>query len=93
MSLFLFSASLPLTNYHAVLLDEEIAGRFPEITPHMVEVTIRRLRFIGDYVRSPRVRFEYSRDECDQKFIELAIGLKAKVKRDGGFASGCPEWK
>ena len=39
--------------------------------------TIRRLRFVGDYLRSPRSRFDYRRDERDQKFLELAISLRA----------------
>ncbi|MGA2585356.1 MAG: putative toxin-antitoxin system toxin component, PIN family [Tepidisphaeraceae bacterium] len=66
-----------LDEYRAVLLDEAIAKRFPEITPELVEVTIRRLRFIGDYSRQPNTRFRYERDESDQRFLELAIGLKA----------------
>jgi putative PIN family toxin of toxin-antitoxin system len=66
-----------LDEYRAVLTDDALIHRFPEITPELVEITIRRLRFIGDYLRSPTVRFEYSRDTRDQKFIELAIGLKA----------------
>jgi putative PIN family toxin of toxin-antitoxin system len=66
-----------LDEYRAVLLDSEIADRFPEITPDLVEVTIRRLRFVGDYVRSPKAQFEYARDERDQKFLELAISLNA----------------
>jgi putative PIN family toxin of toxin-antitoxin system len=66
-----------LDEYRAVLLDDLIAERFPEITPKLVEVTIRRLRFVGDDVRSPRSRFEYRRDKRDQKFFELAITLRA----------------
>ena len=66
-----------LDEYRAVLLDEAISQRFPEITPDIVEVTARRLRFIGEYVRSPKSRFLYSRDPRDEKFIELAISLRA----------------
>ena len=66
-----------LDEYRAVLLDEALAGRFPELTANLVEVTIRRLRFVGDYVRSPGVRFEYRRDERDERFLELAISLRA----------------
>jgi predicted nucleic acid-binding protein len=60
-----------------VLLDGAMTARFPEITPRLVDVTIRRLPFVGDYVRAPRARFEYHRDERDQKFLELAIALGA----------------
>lgn len=66
-----------LDEYRAVLLDDSMIDRFPEITPQLVEVSIRRLRFVGEYVRSTAARFEYSRDPSDQKFIELAIDLRA----------------
>lgn len=66
-----------LDEYRAVLTDEALVGRFPEITPRLVEVTLRRLRFVGDYVRLPGVTFHYPRDPSDQKFIELAISLGA----------------
>lgn len=60
-----------------MLADEQVVSRFPEITPDLVEITIRRLRFIGEYLAIPRARFEYRRDPDDQKFIELAIDLNA----------------
>ncbi len=66
-----------LDEYRAVLLDDAISKRFPEITQKVVEVTIRRLRFVGDYLHAPKTKFAYSRDERDEKFIELAIGLNA----------------
>ena len=66
-----------LDEYRAVLLDSAITDRFPEVTPNLVEVTIRRLRFVGDYVRFPKSRFEYPRDKRDEIFLELAISLKA----------------
>ena len=76
--LFIPLVSKPvLDEYRAVLLDDVMMARFPEITPRLVDVTIRRLRFVGDYVRTPGVRFEYRRDERDQKFLELAIALNA----------------
>lgn len=66
-----------IDEYYVVLTDEEVVTRFPEITPELVEITIRRLRFIGEYLRVPTARFEYRRDPDDQKFIELAIDLRA----------------
>ena len=60
-----------------VLSDRALVAKFPELTAELVEITIRRLRFVSDYVRSPRVEFEYQRDPRDQKFIELAIALGA----------------
>lgn len=66
-----------IDEYRAVLGDKKVIERFPEITPELCEVIVRRLRYIGDYMRVPRIEFEYRRDPRDQKFIELAIALKA----------------
>jgi putative PIN family toxin of toxin-antitoxin system len=66
-----------LDEYRAVLLDPTIVERFPAINQRLVEITVRRLRFVSDYVRFPRFRFEYRRDPRDEKFLELAISLKA----------------
>lgn len=66
-----------IDEYREVLTDEGIVEKFPEITAELVEITIRRLRFIGEYLRTPVARFEYRRDPDDQKFVELAIDLQA----------------
>ena len=66
-----------IDEYRMVLTDEEVVAKFPEITPELVEITLRRFRFIGEYVRTPTARFQYRRDPDDQKFIELAIDLQA----------------
>jgi len=66
-----------LDEYRAVLGSDAMVSKFPGLTPELVEVTARRLRFVSDYIRSPKVAFEYRRDPCDQKFIELAIALEA----------------
>lgn len=66
-----------IDEYRVVLTDEGIVEKFPEITSELIEITIRRLRFIGEYSRTPLVRFEYRRDPDDQKFIQLAIDLQA----------------
>ncbi|WP_428940253.1 putative toxin-antitoxin system toxin component, PIN family [Fontivita pretiosa] len=66
-----------LDEHRAVLSDEELCRRFPQITAELVEVTIRRLRFVGDYVRHPRASFQFRRDPRDQKFVELAIAMHA----------------
>ena len=65
-----------LDEYRAVLSDTALVKRFPEITTSLVEITIRRLRFVGDYLRFPSAEFDYARDRRVQKFIELAIDLK-----------------
>jgi putative PIN family toxin of toxin-antitoxin system len=66
-----------LDEYVAVLLDEELREQFPHLDTELVEVTIRRLRYVGEYIRAPRTHFEYRRDPRDEKFIELAIALRA----------------
>jgi putative PIN family toxin of toxin-antitoxin system len=66
-----------IDEYRAVLNDEILVGRFPGIKPETVEMVIERLRYVGDYVRTPQVDFEYKRDPRDQKFLELAIALRA----------------
>jgi putative PIN family toxin of toxin-antitoxin system len=63
--------------YRAVLSDGQLRAKFPQITTEVVEIAIRRLRFVSDYLQSPAVDFEFVRDPRDQKFIELAIGLRA----------------
>jgi putative PIN family toxin of toxin-antitoxin system len=70
--------SKPVTDeYRAVLNDPALATRFRELNPETVEMVIERLRYVGDYTRLPNIEFEYNRDPRDQKFLELAIALKA----------------
>jgi len=52
----LLSKSL-LDEYRAVLSDPALTPRFPQLTPQVVEVTLRRLRFVSDYVRVTKVSF------------------------------------
>jgi len=66
-----------LDEYRAVLSDKVLVERFPELTPELVEITIRRLRYVGDYIRTPAIRFEFPRGARDERFIELAIALRA----------------
>jgi putative PIN family toxin of toxin-antitoxin system len=67
-----------IDEYRAVLSDAIIGERFPELRPELIEITVRRLRFVGDYVRIPQSRFVYRRDPRDEKFLELAIALDAR---------------
>jgi putative PIN family toxin of toxin-antitoxin system len=66
-----------LDEYRAVLTDPELVERFPQLTAELVAVSLHRLRFVSDYIRSPDIRFRYSRDPRDEKLIELAIALRA----------------
>jgi uncharacterized protein len=66
-----------LSEYRAVLTAPTIVERYPELTKEKVEVALRRLRYVGDAIRSVRVDFEYARDPKDEKFIELAVAGEA----------------
>jgi putative PIN family toxin of toxin-antitoxin system len=66
-----------LAEYRSVLTDAAIAKRYPQLTAEKVEVAIRRLRYVGDELRTIRVNFEYGRDPKDEAFIELAIAGNA----------------
>ena len=39
-----------LSEYRAVLTDTETVERFPSLSLRMVEVTLMRLRYVGDYL-------------------------------------------
>jgi putative PIN family toxin of toxin-antitoxin system len=66
-----------LDEYRAVLSHPNLQDRFPDLTARRVAYLIKRLIFVGEYVRFPHAHFEYPRDITDQKFLELAIELEA----------------
>ena len=66
-----------ISEYRNVLIDPELRERFASLSDRRIEVTISRLRFVGDYLRTVRVRFSGLRDPGDEKFIELAINGNA----------------
>jgi putative PIN family toxin of toxin-antitoxin system len=66
-----------LAEYRHILTAQEVIERYPELTPEKVELVLRRLRYVGDFIRSVRANFEYARDPMDEKFIELAIAAEA----------------
>jgi putative PIN family toxin of toxin-antitoxin system len=74
-----------LAEYRYILKDPKIVARCPELEPRKVDVTLARLIFVGDVIRSIKVRFVYPRDPQDAKFIELAIAANAThlVSSDG----------
>jgi putative PIN family toxin of toxin-antitoxin system len=63
--------------YRKTLLNDELTRRFSSLNRELVDTTIQHLRFVGEYIRTPAVTFEYRRDVRDEKFIELAIALNA----------------
>jgi len=66
-----------VAEYRAVLTDAEVVRRFAELTPERVDMALRRLRFLGEYLRSVRTRFALARDPRDAMLIELAIAGRA----------------
>lgn len=52
-------------------------SRKNRITPREIELVLRRLRYIGEYHRTVRSRFEYPRDPTDSMLISLAIQGRA----------------
>lgn len=63
--------------YRSVLSDPVLVKRFPQLTVERVEVALRRFRYLGNYLRAVRVRFDFPRDPRDEMLIELAISGKA----------------
>lgn len=59
--------------YRLVLGSPAMTRRNPEITPETVDLLLRRLRYIGEYLGQVRTRFRFDRDPKDEPFIELAI--------------------
>jgi hypothetical protein len=70
-----------LSEYRHVLTDVAIVERYPELTAEKAQIALRRLRYVGDVLRSVKSRFDYSRDPKDAKFIELAIAGKSNAPR------------
>jgi putative PIN family toxin of toxin-antitoxin system len=66
-----------LDEYRAVLGHPSLQERFPELAAKDIAYLIKRLLFIGEYVRAPRAHFELPRDPRDEKFVGLAIEFSA----------------
>ena len=59
--------------YRRVLGSAEMIRRNPQITHEAIELVLRRLRYVGEYIGQVRARFRFDRDRDDEPFIELAI--------------------
>jgi len=59
--------------YRRVLGSPEMLRRNPDITHDDVELVLRRLRYVGDYLGHVTAGFRFHRDRDDEPFIELAI--------------------
>lgn len=66
-----------LDEYRAVLGHPSLQERFPELAAKDIAYLMKRLLFVGEYVRTPRAHLEFPRDPRDEKFVELAIELSA----------------
>jgi len=59
--------------YRRVLGSAEMLRRNPEITREAIELVLRRLRYVGEYLGQVKANFRFERDRDDEPFIELAI--------------------
>lgn len=63
--------------YRRVLGSVEILRRNPQITRESIELVLRRLRYVGQYLGQVTVHLRFERDPDDEAFIELAIAGSA----------------
>jgi predicted nucleic acid-binding protein len=56
-----------------VLSSPEILRRNPQITDETVELVLRHLRYVGQYLGQINAHFRFDRNPMDEPFIELAI--------------------
>jgi len=66
-----------LSEYRDVLKDPGIVERYPDLTAENVDLALRRLRYVGETLRTRQTFFDFPRDPRDSKFIELAIAGRA----------------
>jgi putative PIN family toxin of toxin-antitoxin system len=59
--------------YRRVLGSAEMLRRNPTITQEAIELVLRRLRYVGEYLGQVNASFRFDRDRDDEPFIELAI--------------------
>jgi len=62
-----------LAEYRRILAHPTVITRYPQLSSRTVAKVLHRLRYLGDEIKTSRVRFEFQRDPLDAKFIELAI--------------------
>src|SRR2546423_1768459 len=74
--LFLTSKRV-LEEYRLILLDPSLLARFPPLTPQSVEASLRSLVYLSDDLGMIRSRFDFPRDQKDEKFLTLSIAGKA----------------
>lgn len=75
--------------YRRVLGSPAILRRNPEITHETIELVLRRLRYIGEFIGRVNARFRFDRDPDDEAFVELSIEGSAThlVTRDADLLS------
>jgi len=64
-----------LDEYRRVLT--HLQERDESITQFAIQAQLRKLQYLGEYIRYVSVSFHFSRDPTDAKLIELAIEAKA----------------
>jgi hypothetical protein len=50
--------------YRRVLGSTEMLRRNPQITEEAIELVLRRLRFVGEYIGQVKARFRFDRDQA-----------------------------
>jgi uncharacterized protein len=66
-----------LSEYRAVLNDPALVARYPHLTPIKIRMAVERLTYVGEVLRTVSVRFDFPRDNKDEKLITLAIAGRA----------------
>lgn len=70
--------SKPLADeYRFVLGLPEVVAKYPGINDELVERTIARMRYLGEYSPAIRSKFPFPRDPQDAMLVELAIDGEA----------------
>ena len=68
--------SKPIVDEYRRML-AHLQERDPSITLFEIQAQLRKLRYLGDYLRQVRASFPFPRDPTDAKLIELAIEAAA----------------
>lgn len=66
-----------LSEYRFILNDPDLVTRYPELEATKVKTAVERLMYVGEVLPIVRARFEYFRDQKDEKLIALAISGQA----------------
>ena len=98
----LFVSKEVLFEIEDVLNRPEVRTHFPDLSDEIAGAFLKRLRNLSDFVSKVPRTFRYSRDEDDEPYIDLAVGVSADfiVSRDKdlldlmtGHTEDCKEFR